>query len=98
MLNKPPPDVPSGVVIGVQFLSAFQTLKLITATAVLVRESALTVTTSLKRVGRSHLIHVNPVFLGFVFDVVVTFADRPLPELTGVRDALSNVLSGSRTG
>ena len=42
MLDKTPPDVPSGVVIAVQLLPAFQTLELVTITVVLVREPALT--------------------------------------------------------
>ena len=92
MLNKSPPDVPSGVVIAVQLLSAFQTLELVTVTVVLVRESTLTVTTPLRRICRSHVIYVDTVFLGLVFDVALQFTERPLLELAGVRDTLSDML------
>ena len=81
MLNKTPPDVPSGVVIRVQLFSTIQALELITITVVLVRESTLTVTTPLTRVRRSHIIHVDVVFFGFVFDVALEFTERPLLEL-----------------
>ena len=81
MLNKTPPDVPSGVVIRVQLFSTIQALELITITVVLVRESTLTVTTPLAGVGRSHVIYVATVFLGFVFDVALEFTERPLLEL-----------------
>lgn len=78
MLNKTPPNVPGGVVIAVQLFSTLQTLKLITVTVVLVREPTLAVTTPLTRVCRIHVVHVDSVFFGFVFDVSVEFSKRPL--------------------
>jgi hypothetical protein len=91
VLNKSPPDVPSSVIVGVQLLPAFQTLKPVTVTVMLVRESALTVTTSLAGIGRSHVIYVNTVFFGFVLDVTPKLTERPLLELAGVRDAVSDM-------
>ena len=81
MLDKTPPDIPSGVVIAVQLLPAFQTLELVTITVVLVREPALTVTAPLTRVLRCNIIHVDAVFFGFVFDMALEFTERPLLEL-----------------
>jgi hypothetical protein len=92
VLNKTPPNIPSGVVIAVQLLSAFQALELVTVTVVLVRESTLPVTTPLAGVGRSHVIYVDTVFFGFVFDVPLEFTERPLLELVGVRNTLADML------
>ncbi len=75
-----------------QLFSALQALELVTITVVLVRESTLTVTTPLARVRRSNIVHVDAVFFGFVRDVALEFAERPLLELTGVRDALTDML------
>jgi hypothetical protein len=64
-----------------QLLSTVQTLELVTVTGVLVRESTLAVTTPLAGIGRSHVIHVNTVFFGFVCDVALELTKRPLLEL-----------------
>jgi len=64
VLNKTPPDVPSGVVIAVQLLSALQALKLITITIVFMREPALAMTATLRSVRRGDIVHVDTVFLG----------------------------------
>ena len=81
MLDKTPPDVPSSVVIGVQFLSALQALELVSLTIPLVCESTLAVTAPLGRVGWCNIVHVDAVFFGFVFDVALKFTERPLLEL-----------------
>jgi len=81
VLNKTPPDIPSGVIIAVQLFSALQTLELITVTVVLVCKTTLTVTTLLTRVRWIHVIHAYAVFFGFVFDVALDFPERPLLEL-----------------
>jgi len=91
VLDKTPPDVTSGVVTAVRLLPAVQTLELVTVTIVLVSEPTVAVTAPLTRVRRSHVIHVDTVLLGFVFDVTLEFAERPLLELTGVRDAFPDV-------
>ena len=91
VLNKTPPHVPSGVVIGVQFLPTLQTLKLITIPIILMRKPTLTVTASLTRISRRNIIHVDTVLFGLVFDVSLEFAERPLLELRGVRNALADV-------
>ena len=92
MLNQTPPDVPSGVIIAVQLLPALQALKLVTITVVPVRESTHRVTASLTCVLRCNVIHVDTVFLGFVYDVTLQFLERPLLEFTGVQDVLADVL------
>jgi hypothetical protein len=81
VLDKTPPDVPGGVVIAVELLPTLQTRKLITLSIVLVSESTFTVTTSLTRIRRSHVVQVDTVFFSFVFDVAVEFTERPLLEL-----------------
>jgi len=90
MLDKTPPDIPSGIVISVDFRPALQTLELITITGILVREPTLPVTAPLTRVLRCNIIHVNTVLFGFVRDVTLEGAERPLLELRGVRDALTD--------
>jgi hypothetical protein len=82
--DRTPPDVPSGVGIAVQLLSTLQTLKFVIVTVVLVGEPTLTVTTPLAGVDRSHVIHVDTIFLDLVFDVSLEFTERPLMELRGV--------------
>ena len=52
-------------------------------------------TTSLTRVRRSHVIYIDTVFLGLVFDVALKFTERPLLELGGVRDTLADMLQFS---
>ena len=52
-------------------------------------------TTSLTRVRRSHVIYIDTVFLGLVFDVALKFTERPLLELRGVRDTLADMLQFS---
>ena len=47
VLDKTPPDIPSGVVIRVEFFSTLQALELVTIAVVLVREPALAVTAPL---------------------------------------------------
>ncbi|ERG93655.1 MAG: hypothetical protein J07HQW2_00088 [Haloquadratum walsbyi J07HQW2] len=64
-----------------QFFPALQALKLVTVAVVLVREPTLAVTTPLTRISRRNVFYVNTVFLGFVFDVALEFAERPLLEL-----------------
>ena len=91
MLDKTPPDIPSGVVIAVQLFTALLTLKLLTITVVLVREPTLPVTTSLTRVSRRNVVHLNTVFFGLVIDVPLEFPKRPLLELTRVRDTPTNM-------
>ena len=59
VLDETPPDIPSGVVVAVEFLSALQALELVTITIILVGESALAVTTPLRRVGRSHIVLID---------------------------------------
>jgi hypothetical protein len=76
----------------VQPFPALHALKLVTITVVLVGEPTLTVTASLTRVRRIHVVNVDTVFLGFVFDVTLELLERLLLELTGVRDSLTNVL------
>jgi len=49
-------------------------------------------TTSLTRVRRSHVIYIDTVFLGLVFDVALKFTERLLLELGGVRDTLADML------
>ena len=99
MLDKPPPDVPGGIIVGVQFLFALLTLELVTSTVVLVGESALAVTTPLTRVLRLHVVDKDTVFLGLVRNVVLQLVERLLLELLSVRDAFSNlleILNGNR--
>ena len=91
MLNKTPPDIPSGVIVGVEFLPTLQALELVTITVVLVREPTLRVTAPLRRVGRCNIVHLDAVFFSFVFDVALEFTERPLLELRGVRDAFADV-------
>ena len=81
MLDKTPPDVPGGVVIAVKFLSALQALELVTITVPLVSESTLTVTAPLGRVSGRNIVHVDAVLFGFLIDVALEFAERPLLEL-----------------
>lgn len=50
MLDKPPPDVPSSVVVRVQFLLAGQALELVIITVVLARDPAIGVITPLARI------------------------------------------------
>ena len=68
VLNKTPPDVPSSVVIAVQLLPALQTPELVAIAVVLMCEPTLAVTTPLRCVGRGHVVHLNPIFFGFVFE------------------------------
>ena len=81
VLNKTPPDVPSGVVIAVQLLSTLQALELTTIPIILVREPTLAVATPLASICRCNVIHVDTVFFGLVFDVALKFTERPLLEL-----------------
>ena len=55
------------------------------------REPALAMTAMLRSVRRGDIVHVDTVFLGLVIDVTLQFLESPLLELTGVRDALSDV-------
>jgi hypothetical protein len=96
VLDKPPPDVPSSVVVGVEFVLALQALKLVTITNVLVGEPALTVTVLLTRVRWLHCINQNTVLFGFVIGAFLYGAERPLLELAGVRDALTDVFASPR--
>ena len=81
MLDKTPPNIPSGVVIAVQLFFAFQTLELVTITVAFVREPTLTVAAPLTRICRRNIVHVDSVLFGFVFDMALEFSERPLLEL-----------------
>ena len=96
MLDKPPPDVPSSVVVGVEFALAPQALKLVITTNILVGEPALTVAALLTRVRWLHCISQNTVLFGFVIGVFLYGADRPPLEPAGVRDALTDVFASPR--
>ena len=96
MLDELPPDIPGGIVVGMELFPALLALELVPSTVVLVREPTFGVTAPLARIGRRNRVHVNPVFLRFVFDVALEFFECPLLELTGIRDR-SRMFSGSRT-
>jgi hypothetical protein len=81
VLNKTPPDVPSGVVIAVQLLSTLQALELITIPIILMSEPTPAVTTSLAGICRCNVVHVDTVFFSLVFNVALKFTERPLLKL-----------------
>ena len=97
MLDKTPPDIPSSVVIRVEFLSTFQSLELVTITIILMCELTIRVATPLTRVRWLHYIHENPVIFGLVYGELLYRVERPLLGLPTFADVLQVLERNHRT-